>query len=389
MAMDRVASRVKKRGNQWFCRIKRTGPDNIAHDLCHSDVSRIKVEIWEKEVIQAIDAGTFRRDEFMRVKKSSSKPALLPTQSMTFWDALERYKNTVTIRKKGANKETAKIVKLQKDDLTKSIRLADRPFTDIEAADFALWRDERLRNGSAPATIRRYLAIVSHLYVIARKEWGMKDLPNPIETISLPQLKNERTRRLAPEEEQYLMAALTHDPCVKIFARERSNQYIAPIVRFALETAMRQGEIIELKWEHVDLKKQTAFLQHTKNGESRTVPLSTRAIAILESIQSQHIRKLKGQVFATTQTALYQSWVRAINRARRNYMKDCNASSKEPKAGFLEDLRFHDLRHEATSRLAEKVSNVLMLASITGHKDLQMLKRYYHPKAEDLAKMLG
>ncbi|MDE3020557.1 MAG: site-specific integrase [Pseudomonadota bacterium] len=388
MAIDRVISRVKKRGNQWFCRIKRTGPNGIAHDLCHSDASRIKVEIWEKKVIQAIDTGNFQRKDFIQKKKTAEFDPI-HARTITFSEALERYKSTITIHKKGAEKEAAKIGKLQRDDLTEYSKLADRPLIELGASNFALWRDERIQKGSAPATVRRYLAIVSHLYVIARKEWGMKDLTNPISDISKPKVKNERSRRLDPKEEQYLRAAMIDNPDVKIYAGVRNNKYIAPIVSFALETAMRQGEILSLKWEQIDINKQTAYLMDTKNGEDRSVPLSSRAITILESLQDQHTRRLKGRVFATTQTALRQSWVRAIKRAKRAYISGCKNTGQEIEHGFLENLRFHDLRHEATSRLAEMVPNVLALASITGHKDLKMLKRYYHPKTEDLAKMLG
>ncbi len=105
----------------------------------------------------------------------------------------------------------------------------------------------------------------------------------------------------------------------------------------------------------------------TKNGEPRTVPLSSRAVAVLEALP----RSVDGRVFPTTAAALKKAWERAVARAG------------------IEDLHFHDLRHEATSRLAERVPNVIELAAITEHKDLRMLKRYYHLRAEGLARKLG
>lgn len=102
------------------------------------------------------------------------------------------------------------------------------------------------------------------------------------------------------------------------------------------------------------------------------------------------VRKLSGQVFGVTESLVAQAWGHAVARARRQYEKDCEKSRKKPDAAFLVDLRFHDLRHEATSRLFERgVFDSMEVASITGHKTLQMLKRYTHLRAEDLAKKLG
>ena len=131
---------------------------------------------------------------------------------------------------------------------------------------------------------------------------------------------------------------------------------------------MRQGELIRLRWEHIDLNRRTAHLPDTKNGESRTVPLSTTAIRVLHALH----RSLHGKVFpGVTTEAIKHAYIRAVRRAG------------------IENLRFHDLRHEATTRLFEKGLNIMEVASITGHKDLRMLRRYTHLKAEDLARKLG
>ena len=148
---------------------------------------------------------------------------------------------------------------------------------------------------------------------------------------------------------------------------------------------MRQGELISLTWDNIDFKKSTAYLSLTKNGEAREVPLSSRAIATLKKMP----RSIDNQVFPITQNALQMAWERAVLRAKKAYQSDCLDGNAKPCPLFLSNLRFHDLRHEATSRLAEKLSNILELASVTGHKDLQMLKRYYHPRATELAKKLG
>jgi integrase len=122
-----------------------------------------------------------------------------------------------------------------------------------------------------------------------------------------------------------------------------------------------------MRWENVDLRRRVVHLPETKNGHARDVPLSSRAVAILEGLA----RNIDGRVFDVREDAVTQAFARACQRVG------------------IEDLHFHDLRHEATSRLAERLPGILELSAVTGHKDLRMLKRYYHPRAEELAKKLG
>ena len=148
---------------------------------------------------------------------------------------------------------------------------------------------------------------------------------------------------------------------------------------------MRQGELFSLEWDHVDLETQVAHLFDTKNGEDRIVPLSTKAVAVLRAIPGLQ----EGKVFNCSQHGVASSLRNALERAKRKYLEKCKSLAIEPKKGFLENLRLHDLRHEATSRFFEKDLNVMEVASITGHKTLSMLKRYTHLKATNLAKKLG
>ena len=128
-----------------------------------------------------------------------------------------------------------------------------------------------------------------------------------------------------------------------------------------------RGEIVGLRWQHVNIKRRTAFLPDTKNDESRIVPLSGVAIDVLKSLP----RSINGEVFpGVTTMAVKQAFTRARHRAK------------------MDDFHFHDLRHEATTRLFERGLNIIEVSSITGHKDLQMLRRYTHLRAEDLAKKL-
>jgi integrase len=130
---------------------------------------------------------------------------------------------------------------------------------------------------------------------------------------------------------------------------------------------MRRGELLSLHWENIDYSKRTAFLQLTKNGDSRTVPLSTRAIETLQALP----RSIDGRVLPINFAALETNFKRARERAK------------------LENLRIHDLRHTAVTRLAERLPNLIELSAVSGHRSLAMLKRYYHPRAEDIARKLA
>jgi integrase len=303
--------------------------------------AEIDAENWAKAVELARDRGTWADDA--------------EAETTTLDDLLDRYAKSVSKKKKGAEAEGYRIRTWRADPLAK------KSVASLKPADFAKWRDDRLAAGVAAATVRNDLAVVAHCLQVAIREWGIGTV-NPVRAISLPRQNNSRDRRLEGDEEARLMAALDSP------AGDRSNPWIGPIVSIAIETAMRQGEILKLTWGDLDLARRVARLSDTKNGQSRDVPLSPAAVAVFEAMA----RPIKGggAVFPTTASALKQSFMRACTRAK------------------IVDLTFHDLRHEATSRLAEKLA-LHELMKVTGHSDTRMLARYYHPRAEDLAKKLG
>jgi integrase len=331
----KMATYTQRESGQWQAKIRAKGYP------AQSKVFRTKTEAqnWVKVVESEMTRGVF-------VSRSEA-------ENTTMRQALERYLREVSIKKKGYAQERVKINQLLKN------KISDRTLASLQPKDFAKFRDE-LSQTLAPATVVKHLAIFSHLFNTAQKEWGI-NVDNPITKIKKPSINNSRTRRLVGDEEELMMSQL---------AKSR-NIWLKPVCEFALETAMRQSEILSLTWSNVF--DEYAKLNDTKNGESRDVPLSPRAREILAVLP----RSITGRVFCTTASAVVQGW----EHARRNAAVDENDKR-------FDDLRFHDLRHEATSRLAEKLPNPLDLASVTGHKDLQMLKRYYHPRAEDLAKKL-
>jgi integrase len=195
------------------------------------------------------------------------------------------------------------------------------------------------------------------LFNLAISDWGMESLINPVTRVSKPKVSKGRERRLEEGEEDKLLAA--------------TNPEMVQIIRLALETAMRREELSNLRWSDIDLERRTATLYVTKNGETRTTPLSPRALEILRFLKAGP----NGQgerVFTQSPSAITQAMQRAC------------------KTAGLADLRFHDLRHEATSRLFENTDLDLMeIRSITGHKTLQMLARYSHLRMDRLADRLA
>lgn len=250
-------------------------------------------------------------------------------------------------------------------------------------------RDEWLKTHKS-ATVLRRLAVLSHVFTIARKEWGMEGLLNPVELIRKPQVSNARTRRISTQAPSPADAPSTErrrgDEIERILAATGSD-ILPAIVRLAIETAMRRGEIVSLCWEHVDLKRRVAHLPSTKNGNSRDVPLSSKAVAALESVHGETGIKA-GKVFDVREDTVTQAFDRALKRARAIYLDECKRAGEESDGRYLTDLRFHDLRHEATSRLAD-IFPLHELTKITAHKDTRMLMRYYHPRAEDIAKKIS
>lgn len=335
---------ITPRGDKWQAKIRRDGyPEKSKTFAKHADA-----QAWARVQESEMDRGVWR-------DRSSA-------ESTTFHALLGLYLTDVVPGKRGSAVEELRIKSLQNDDIAKFKLAALTP------AVLADWRDRRLAAGCAGSTVSRELTVVSAALNWARKEL-MVQIDNPVSMIRRPPSPASRTRRFEKGEEKKLLKALEDHAAEgeKKYREGTRNPWIKPIVLFALETAMRRGELLALKWDDVDQEKRTAFLQLTKNGESRTVPLSSRAVSVLEALP----RSIDGRVFPVTADALKKAWVRACERAG------------------IEDFHFHDLRHEATSRLAEKLPNLIELASVTGHKDLKMLKRYYHPRAEDLAKKLG
>lgn len=312
-------------------------------------------------------------------------------ESTTLHTLLDRYEVEIVPALKGAVREKSVL------HLWRQTPLAARTVATIRSADIAQQRDSWLADGLAPATVLRRLARLSHMFNVARKEWHMESLSNPVDLVRKPSVANARTRRVSVPASIGRRDDRTANELERIIAASESRQ-LPTIIALAVETAMRRSEIAALRWEHIDLDRRVAYLPETKNGNSRDVPLSQVAVdslaALLPSRGVNGRRKapavpasLHGPVFSVHPDGITQAFERALRRARTAYEKECKEHKTRPAPTFLCDLRFHDLRHEATSRLASRFQ-LHELAKITGHRDTRMLLRYYHPDAGELAKRL-
>lgn len=222
----------------------------------------------------------------------------------------------------------------------------------------AKYRQDRLKLVS-DSTVRKELFLLSKILNFGEIECAIS-LPrgNPVSKVRKPADSISRERRLSTEEWNKLVSE----------CRSSRSVYLWWAVELAVETAMRQGELLGLRWNDIDFKRSFALLRLTKNGDDRAVPLSPRVIAILKELP----RSIGGFVLPVERMTLYHAFHAAVVRAG------------------IEDFTFHDLRHEALSRLAESENfSLLELASISGHKSLQMLKKYTHLQAAQLAKKMA
>ena len=278
--------------------------------------------------------------------------------------ALDRYLSEVSSskRKSTAYAESQKAKSLKK-------KFGAYSLAAITPDLVAEYRDERLAAGKSASTVRLELALLSHLFTIAIKEWRVGLFYNPVGNIRKPTPAPGRDRRLGADEEKVLIQACDR----------HSNPMLGWIVRIALHTGMRAGEIKSLTRRQVNLEKRTAHLTETKNGSARTVPLTREAVAVFRLALANPVRPID--------TDLIFFGEPGHDKVRRPY-EFRPAWHRTLKEAGINGLRFHDLRHEAVSRLVEAGLGDQEVAAISGHKSMQMLRRYTHLRAEDLVHRL-
>lgn len=323
----------RKRGNlQWEARVRRKGYPTT----CKTFEIKADAEAWARSIEAEMDKGAF----------VTRKEA----ESTTLGELLQRYLEEKVPSMADPVRDGDRVKFIQKRPI------ALRILSTIRGKDIAAFIKDRASEGVGENTIRLDCGLLSRVFNYARRNLGMESLSNPVELVEKPKAPPGRVRRISKQEMEQLLACA-------------SPLSFQAIVRFAVESAMRRSEIASLVWEHVDLAQRTAYLPKTKNGEERTVPLSPTALEILEQAK---LGRTGNSVFSMGADAITQ----AMERARK-------------KAG-IENLHFHDLRHEAISRLFEETDlDVMEIKSISGHRSLQMLARYSHLRAHHLAHRLA
>lgn len=325
----------RNRNGKWQARIQRQGQVPVSKSFN----TRQDAERWARQVEAQMDQGRF--------------VSLRLDERTTLGELITRYMAEVTPLMKSVEADLIRLAALKRNPLCKLNLVALTP------ARVAEYRDQRLKLVSG-GTVIRELAYISSVINHARREWGV-NIDNPVRLVRKPPTPQGRSRTVNDAELLRILDALMPRPT------RRVSPWMRPLVELAVETAMRRGELLGLRWEHIDFSNRVAYLPITKNGEGRYVPLSSRAVTILDGLP----RSLSGHVFPIKPQTVAAAFMKATDRAG------------------LGDIRFHDLRHTATTALANKLPNLIELSSVTGHKSLSMLRKYYHPRPEDLAKKIG
>ena len=316
--------------------------------------TRAEAERWANVISSEVILGTyFDRSNAVKTRMG---------------DLLERYIAEVTPTKKSAEKEAQRLRMLKRE-------FGHYTLAALQPEVIENFKLRRLAQRSAQTVVHdlnSLRTVIKH----ARLAWGLKIPSNPADNIKNPKVPRsaQRKRRVSADEERYLLLA----------ARQHASPLL-PIMELAVETAMRAGEMLRVRWRDVHLNERFVKLYDTKNDEDRDVPLSSRALALFDALKPDTMDETARIFPAYRKSDCYQkAWQKLKDRAR-----SLANEQGDWRPGFLHDLHFHDFRHEATSRIAKKVPNVIELAAITGHKTLKSLMGYYQTDATELAYKLG
>lgn len=324
---------ISKRGKRWRALVRKSGSPPLSRTFS----TKAEAQRWA-------------RDQEQTIETHGAPPDLRLLRSTRLDDLLDRYGKEVSPTKRSGKGEASTIRILRRHPIAQASLANLRPY------HIANYRDDRLKE-VGPASVRNELALLNHCLNTARTLWEYP-LDRALTSVKKPSPPPHRIRRLSQRERALLLSEA-----------EKRIWYLAPIIEFALETGMRRGELIKLLWKDVNTEQRWAILRLTKNGDHRQVPLSPRALEILKSVKK--LKKDTKRVFPVSLSGLDLSWKRL-----------------KKKTG-IEDLRFHDLRHEALSRFFEMGLSVPEVQAISGHKDVATLLKYTHPKAEDIARKLA
>jgi len=345
-----MATFEQRDSGYWQAKIRRKGWPKSSKTFR----TKAEAEAWARDIESSMDKGTFQ--------------SAIEAERTTFSDLLKRFKADFAPHHYRIREDAKEAWRFQCDRLNEFF--GEYTLVAIDQRLVARFRDERItpppgskRKAVGESTTRKEIFMLSKILGFAEVECDIA-LPrgNPVNRIRKPKDGKDRERRLTLNE----WTALERE------IKKSRNTNLWPALSFALETAMRQGELLSLTWNMIDKKRRLALLldpEKIKTKEPRAVPLTSVAMAVLDSLPCPIEA---GLIFPVERLTLYHAFIAACKRAK------------------IENYTWHDLRHEALSRLAERGDlSVLEMAAVSGHKTLQMLKRYTHLQAETLAKKLG
>lgn len=317
---------IRNRNGKFQAQVRRLGTTTISKTF----MNKKEAMVWVRSIEARLDAGEIN---------------VVVPKAISLGDIMRRYSEEITPQKKGRQQELRRLCRLLRDSI------ASTPLSKLNGSVLAQFRDRRIKDGIRAAQYD--LILIRHALKIARMEWGINLINNPMDNVRIPNGIRRRQRRLQEGEWQSLATA----------SKQCRNHHTWPLVQFAVATGMRRGEMLSLTWGNVNLQERLLFLPDTKNGNSRSVPLTQEAISVLSKQD-----RSTDSVFVLSDCAARHSWDRLVKRAG------------------IDGLRFHDLRHEAISRFFEMGLSMPQVALISGHKDPRMLFRYTHLRAADILK---
>ena len=331
---------LRKRGSKWHVQVSRSG-----QSMTRSFTHKADAEAWGRKTERDIDTDDLSNSDRL--------------SRIFLRELLERYSSEVLPKKRSGVIEQFFVDRFLQHSI------AALPLSRLGPIHISQYRDERLQMVSG-STVHRELGVLRHVFEVARKDWGIPLKSNPVHGITMPSVGRPRERRVTEAELSSMRRACSHT-------------LLWQVITIALETGMRRGEIVNMRWKDIDWEVGTLHIPVTKNGHPRTIPLTSKALEVLRELHdTERSDDTAGEleatedayVFPMTGNAVRLAWVRL-----------------KEKAG-VHDLRFHDLRHEAVSRFFEMGLSIPEVALISGHRDPRMLFRYTHLKAENVAEKM-
>ena len=377
---------IRKRGGKYHAQIRRVGFPSTTKTFYNLKDARE----WTRHVETLQDRRELGPDRRL-------------LESITLGELVVRYRDEVSSKKRGSDIETFVLNAFLRHPICSKV------LGNVTSRDFALYRDARLKE-IKPASLKRQLAPIQNMFEIARYEWGIPLAENPLDKVKLTVADNRRERRLRDGELERILEA----------AGSRRNPYISPIILIALETAMRRGEILRLRWGDIDFKLRSVTILEAKNGRSRKIPISDKALNTLVDtidIQKGISNRIRSNLDNHNNSNVLHNYLSKSNNKNESEVHSylislvhdpnlCSfgSTTQTPNFGLnpdgpvfpitpnalrlvwqrmlkmicIQDLHFHDLRHEAISRFFELGLTVPEVASISGHRDMRMLFRYAH-----------